>query len=422
MEKIKNLILLFLSILLINIGILTLDFTNIKINKSTNEKNISSENDDDIKYVIPMSDILDKNPDVSFDEFFSRKNIIEDMEEINHKLNNNDFFEYYQVSGPSIQYIGNYKGAKETALGDINVKEEETNKRLTSLNSMEIPKRLNYQLQEQIESGRSFEEADYKCNTKEIIPVVLGSYFKDSFKVGDHMKLKFFLTEVEVKVVGILEKQSMISLSNISIDVSDQVLFPTVNINKNDKAIPRDNNIIMLLEKNESYIGFRNKEDLPYIVKFLKDINSKYDFIYDVAAFEENAQKRISNYEENNMVEQHQEISNNISSFAQNSLRACIVIGMILFFVATYFMSKIITVTVNCKRVLLKTKISITYLLQIVICYFIGYLITNMILGKIWVNFNTLFMLNSNGKVRLLIAIISIFGIIYLCKSTRRDE
>ncbi len=46
-------------ILLINIGILTLDFTNIKINKSTNEKNISSENDDDIKYVIPMSDILD---------------------------------------------------------------------------------------------------------------------------------------------------------------------------------------------------------------------------------------------------------------------------------------------------------------------------------------------------------------------------
>ncbi len=391
------------------------------------------------------------------------------MEEINHKLNNNDFFEYYQVSGPSIQYIGNYKGAKETALGDINVKEEETNKRLTSLNSMEIPKRLNYQLQEQIESGRSFEEADYKCNTKEIIPVVLGSYFKDSFKVGDHMKLKFFLTEVEVKVVGILEKQSMISLSNISIDVSDQVLFPTVNINKNDKAIPRDNNIIMLLEKNESYIGFRNKEDfsidvsdqvlfptvninkndkaiprdnniimlleknesyigfrnkedLPYIVKFLKDINSKYDFIYDVAAFEENAQKRISNYEENNMVEQHQEISNNISGFAQNSLRVCIVIGMILFFVATYFMSKIITVTVNCKRVLLKTKISITYLLQIVICYFIGYLITNMILGKIWVNFNTLFMLNSNGKVRLLIAIISIFGIIYLCKSTRRDE
>lgn len=73
MEIIKNLILLFLSILLINIGILTLDFTNIKINKSTNEKNISSENDDDIKYVIPISDILDKNPDVSFDEFFSRK-------------------------------------------------------------------------------------------------------------------------------------------------------------------------------------------------------------------------------------------------------------------------------------------------------------------------------------------------------------
>lgn len=85
--------------------------------------------------------------------------------------------------------------------------------------------------------GRCFEENDYYYN--DTIPVILGYEYKDYYDIGDIFQGEYLSCEFKYKVVGILEKDSIINIQNeiLFLDryiISPSVVVPELPNNKNE--------------------------------------------------------------------------------------------------------------------------------------------------------------------------------------------
>ncbi|SCK00052.1 Uncharacterised protein [uncultured Eubacterium sp.] len=380
------------------------------------------------KYGVPLSDTYGMG-NKSLDQFLTRKHVLDELVEINEKLNQSENFTYYQLTEPSIYYIGEYKGRATTIVGGEeyrNQKDIETGEWITSINSLEIPENMVDQIRNQLEEGQSFSKGDFSLTYRDQMPVVLGYEFKKHFAIGDTLKLRYYLQFIDIKVIGFLEKGATINLPNISWDISSYIILPDIKIPKEQTSVrTQKNNIIMMLEKSEGYLGVNQIEQFPSVIEELEEINQHYDFAFNIDAiqksftnFEEKARRQYEKPSEPLSQEENTiNIHNKLSQRENTLLRSLTVGGIILILLYLWLWIKNMkTCSTNERSVVYKTRNVVKLSLNVVICYSIAYILCKEVLLQVDNNFNSEFIMYPQSLIRLGILAVIIVGGILTCK------
>ena len=110
---------------------------------TSHPSDINGEENVDIEeeplYSMPLFDTYDSGG-VSLSDFMSREGVLEDLISINNDLNSNKKFIYYQISEPTVYYVGEYKGNRNTIVGGEEYRNQLDNSgdKITSLNTLEL--------------------------------------------------------------------------------------------------------------------------------------------------------------------------------------------------------------------------------------------------------------------------------------------
>ena len=197
-----------------------------------------------------------------------------DLIEINNTLHSSDVFEYYQVTEPSIYYVGNYQGKQETIVAGEEYRNQvdtETRELITSLNSFEISKHCRPDCRSD-SKGQAFSDGDFSLTCKDEIPVVIGSAFEENLSVGDILNIRYYLANIRVKIVSIMKKGASLKIPNMEMNLDGYMVFPDIKINRENLAAKK-HNIIMMLEKDEGYIGIYKLKDFEKVIEELNRIS-----------------------------------------------------------------------------------------------------------------------------------------------------
>lgn len=240
------------------------------------------------RYSVPLSDSYGRNGQ-SLDQFLNSEGVLKDLVEINHQLNHSENFAYYQLTEASIYYEGDYTGRASTICGGEEYRNQtdiETGELITSLNSMEISESLSDQIQKRLKAGRSFSEGDFSLTYEDVIPVILGNEYRETLSIGDKLKLRYYLDEIAVEVVGFLEEGAIMKLPSFYSEIDGYMVLPDIKIPKENYEKQRKNDIIMMLEKCEGYLGLYRTDDFAQTIEELKSISGKYDFAINIDAIQ----------------------------------------------------------------------------------------------------------------------------------------
>lgn len=230
---------------------------------------------------IMITDTYDDKNHSIFD-FFERKNSKIIMKNTYNKLKSNPDLTYFEVSRQMIGYVGMFDGGREFAIGES---KEEINQNIdgqtvTNLKALQIDN--NYQnyinLKYNIEYGKSIKNKSY--DTDDVIPVIVGSKYKEMLKIGDEFEGLFLGSEkLKFVVTGILKDEYNISLNGEEINTEYYVIMPNINASKKDSELTEK---IILSIKCEGYLHYENKEEYERSIQILDEICNETRFKYSI--------------------------------------------------------------------------------------------------------------------------------------------
>ena len=105
-KKLLVRLLLLVGMLAVTIGPSLAYYGNLRIVGLSSEPEIVEENVSPV-FSVPLSDLYGRAEGYDLSQFMGRENVLSDLIEINNTLHSSDVFEYYQVTEPSIYYVGN---------------------------------------------------------------------------------------------------------------------------------------------------------------------------------------------------------------------------------------------------------------------------------------------------------------------------
>lgn len=424
-----NLLLLQIGMIIITISSSFLYYGNLTISGLSTTPEVI----DDVSmpaYSVPVSDCYGING-LSLDQFLNRKGVLSDLFNINKALNQSENFVYYQLIEPSVYFVGPYKGEPSSIVGGEEYRNQvdmETGEFVTSLNCMEISENLSEQIQKQVTEGKSFSEGDFSLTYEDSIPVVLGHEYRKILSIGDTLKLRYYLEEIDVRIIGFLDEDSTITLPSIYSEVGGYMILPDIKIPEENFKREQKNDIIMMLEKCEGYLGVNKTDNFSSAIDEIKNISEKYNFAINIEAikssfayFEEQSEKQV--IADNKVPEEGEliNIDNHFSVLQNIILCGLIILGVICILISIRRWDEKRSVCLKNERaVLVKTKTAITFSLHIICAYIVAYIICRIIFSQIYGGFDSNFISYPQSWVRLFLLGIIIIGNIFLCRRIER--
>lgn len=434
-KKLLVRLLLLVGMLAVTIGPSLAYYGNLRIVGLSSEPEIVEENVSPV-FSVPLSDLYGRAEGYDLSQFMGRENVLSDLIEINNTLHNSDVFEYYQVTEPSIYYVGNYQGKQETIVAGEEYRNQvdtETRELITSLNSFEISKNIADQIADQTVKGQAFSDGDFSLTCKDEIPVVIGSAFEENLSVGDILNIRYYLANIRVKIVGIMKKGASLKIPNMEMNLDGYMVFPDIKIDRENLAAKK-HNIIMMLEKDEGYIGIYKLKDFEKVIEELNRISKKYNFALDIESIENTytylkgeKAETVENDKEHNVEEKEINIDNSMSRKITILLYIVSIIGAICILIIAFFWKRVfVDVKVNYRGIVFKTRETIKFISNIMASYIISYSICALIFGRRYENFDYHYIAYPQSWVRLFLMCIIIMGSMILCrqigKSMQKEE
>lgn len=116
-----------------------------------------------------------------------------------------------------------------------------------------------------IESGRAFKDEEFNYKESGTIPVLLGSEYKDYFKIGDKFSALCY-DEINCEVVGFLKKNSSYILNEKLTYLDRSVVLPAVNPSLSK---PNESQLQMLSDQLMQSLILTNNKDFKQTQKYV---------------------------------------------------------------------------------------------------------------------------------------------------------
>lgn len=201
-------------------------------------------------------DLFDEN----FSEIRSRKNILEQLKDINHKFNTSNNFDFIEINLSSV--YGNNKIKYNAAYFDENV--------------------MDY-FSLKTENNKKFERNYFENNLKNI-PIILGNNYKSQYKIGDKIKLIIRGYETDCYILDFINKGESIIYFNTQVNLDDYFIIPFIKtINDKEYSLNDINeyNFRLLLDKNNGLVIPKN--NLKNVKLEIKNISNSYSLPYTLS-------------------------------------------------------------------------------------------------------------------------------------------
>lgn len=315
------------------------------------------------KGFIQLKDNYDgKNNRISIMDFFKKPDAIEKMKKLYINVNNNNALKYYEISSQQLQYIGNFKGNNILVNGNKEVINQKIDGNIiTPLKSLQLGAKTSAYLniKNKLEKGRYFSKKDYYLNLNNEVPVVLGSFYSGTYKIGDSFEANYLgAIKLRCTVIGFLKKDTHFSIKKEYI-LNDKIVMPALNIESNIKNKSFEQILYSL--KNNGYILYNNDNEYINITTIIDKIAAKIDIDWGYKGKVENS------FKENPI---------KLSIKTVKSIKVLSLILSLILMVIIYILEKQIYKTTNFspnkrERVLLQTKKIIIMALQMFVLYII---------------------------------------------------
>lgn len=272
-----------LSLLLIFQLSFTLILTNLIIQNYINLHTQVNIKNNEINYEI--ADNLHGNSELE-QKVISDKSYFSKLKNFHSDLINNSKFNYYEYIDQQL-YLKNFNGEEKFynefkysknihENGDVVINGEKLSGIKNKIVSESILDKYNIKVCE----GRMFTSEDFLLkNFNQVIPILLGNDFKNNYSVGDTIDGELNYFKFKFKVVGILEKNTLLNPldSNNLESLDTYIITPSFNVSDNIKFNSTEEVMFtnfFYLQKTNGIVGLSENfplsefiSDLEYLVK-----------------------------------------------------------------------------------------------------------------------------------------------------------
>lgn len=239
----------------------------------------------------------------SYSDFTNREDSFRKLNDFYGKLKKSNVFTFLELHSSMIQIEGNDKRYDKNGYGFIDgygiIPNEElkqfANQKVnidgrdiyvSNINNMLIGERTfdYFEFNNKIVSGRAFKSEDFSLNNKkDTINVILGNEYRKIYKIGDKFKAYYLCNLYNYKVVGILEKDTVINFDDNIVSLDYYVIMPSFHINSKTYAKSSKPNFYVkhYLNKTGGFIAVNSKSEVNPVMKKFRDISKEYDLAYD---------------------------------------------------------------------------------------------------------------------------------------------
>jgi hypothetical protein len=275
---------------------------NLKFDEYTKENNM-------IHY-IKITDNYDRRGYDTFSDFIESDNSVQKLKNLYHDLINSDTLKYLEIATQAIEFVGEYPYSDEFLYnGDISLKNQLIEldggaNYVTPLNSIQIGKETfeRLELGDYVAEGNVFSGEDFVFKEDDHVSIILGHNYKEYLNIGDNIDVKFLTKDMNLQVIGFLNKDTSVNLASGTSYLDDTLLFPLFN--HEDEIINDDIKRflgILYSIKTEGFVEYESVNDYAVSTKEIEKLaNSnqlKYSFIVssDISSFLQNYNINISN-------------------------------------------------------------------------------------------------------------------------------
>ncbi len=237
---------------------------------------------------LKLVDNMDETRTLSI--YFTDINRLRDLKLFSNELENAEEFDYCAFYSNYINIAYNQAIPQEMFAFQEHVRGTVYGEDVLGVNAIQVGKTASEFFPLFTADGRYFTDQDFNFNDK-YINIILGSSYKDIYKVGDQTKIEYWGKLFDATIVGFLDAKSYIIQHGKSISLSNYIIAPFLDCG--DDPIQEDDKVYQGI----SYTSFING------YAFLKDgynttdIISKIDSlckIYDIPAFAYEGMNTIS--------------------------------------------------------------------------------------------------------------------------------
>lgn len=248
---------------------------------------------------LKVRDVYGQKNQISTSEFFKSEHSLEGMKRLNEYLNNN--FNYMEFQRQGLFLISQdfiYKNQFRKDFGtpiygandDIGI----------TLKSSQVGVKTykDLDMDTLIIDGMGFSDNDYILNSSSnTIPALAGFNYKDYVNVGDKIKFEYLSKIFEIKIIGILDKNSSIILNNNIHLFDDDIVIPSLSIPENPTTSEDDVfQKILYSTKNWGWIKVNEGENVLEYEEAIQAKSSELNLQYIVdEAYASNYIVNISN-------------------------------------------------------------------------------------------------------------------------------
>lgn len=151
------------------------------------------------------------------------------LKQLNIKLNSSDLFTYLEMRNASLSIIG-YSGSDTNLYnyeyGDGNLYKATTADGYSTVKAFMLGSKAFDHFAIEIEEGRGFTEEEYDLDNLKVMPILLGSNYRDAYKIGDIIQVQFVFFTGEAEVIGFLSDHASLTNSTQQISLSRYAVFP----------------------------------------------------------------------------------------------------------------------------------------------------------------------------------------------------
>lgn len=169
------------------------------------------------------------------------ENYVAKLKNLYYSLTNATEFKYYEIYNNTVSlmnYIPNNKFLESYSSGDYETSIIRVDESLTvfQVNGIYLGNNVFQDFNLSLQDGDYFKKEHYNLENSLLsgeIPVILGSEYKEFYKIGDYIDACVFpVDEVKLKVIGFLETNSYVNIGNGYVKLLDRyIILPSFDFN-----------------------------------------------------------------------------------------------------------------------------------------------------------------------------------------------
>lgn len=259
---------------------------------------------------IKITDYYDQEGYPTFTEFANGNQSLVNMKSMYNDLVNNEVFEYLEIGLQPIELIGQFSDNIDFVLDEnydlINqeLSIEDENLFITPLKAFQIGKKANefLKLSDYIYSGNFFEENSYNYSKTNVIPIILGNSYLNSYNLGEQISGLFLGKKFTFQVIGFLHDNVTVPVNYNIYNLDNYIILPFFNYSETPENITEDIFQKKLYSiKTEAYIRYNNNDHYTKSIDELHRLAIKHNLSYtyipnDIQDFTENNAEQVIMY------------------------------------------------------------------------------------------------------------------------------